>query len=64
VAFGFNVETLLFNRRKLEIWDLGRLPHKPYWPSYYPGTQAIIYVVDSSDRAGLQTANQELTLIL
>ncbi|MFO0131149.1 MAG: ADP-ribosylation factor-like protein [bacterium] len=26
---------------------------RPYWRSYYPNTNAIIYVIDSSDRARL-----------
>ena len=26
---------------------------RPYWRSYYPNTDAIIYVIDSSDRARL-----------
>ena len=32
------------------------LVHKkrPYWRSYYPSTNAVIYVIDSADRDRLQ----------
>ncbi|KAG0595784.1 hypothetical protein M758_UG197100, partial [Ceratodon purpureus] len=32
---------------------------RPYWRCYYPNTQAIIYVVDSSDTERLSIAQEE-----
>ncbi|GJN09726.1 hypothetical protein PR202_ga27757 [Eleusine coracana subsp. coracana] len=36
----------------------------PYWRCYFPNTQAIIYVVDSSDTDRLVTAKEEFHAIL
>lgn len=38
--------------------------HRPYWRCYFPNTQAIIYVVDSSDVDRLVTAKDEFHAIL
>jgi ADP-ribosylation factor-like protein 1 len=42
-------------------------PHisfSPYWRCYFPNTSAIIYVIDSSDTARLQTSRSELLTML
>lgn len=41
-------------------YDLSR----PYWRCYFPNTQAIIYVVDSSDTDRLVIAKEEFHAIL
>ena len=79
VAIGFNVETVEFKNLKFQVWDLGGqtgiryyistfslvIYHvRPYWRSYYPNTNAIIYVVDSSDKERIETSKQELMLML
>jgi hypothetical protein len=38
--------------------------HRPYWRCYFPNTQAIIYVVDSSDTDRLVIAREEFHAIL
>lgn len=38
--------------------------HRPYWRCYFPNTQAIIYVVDSSDTDRLVIAKEEFHAIL
>lgn len=38
--------------------------HRPYWRCYFPNTQAIIYVVDSSDTDRLVVAREEFHAIL
>ncbi|XLR14739.1 hypothetical protein HN51_035645 [Arachis hypogaea] len=38
--------------------------NKPYWRCYFPNTQAIIYVVDSSDTDRLVKAKEEFHAIL
>ncbi|KAL9267685.1 ADP-ribosylation factor 3-like protein [Drosera capensis] len=49
-TIGFNVETVQYNNIKFQVWDLGgQTSIRPYWRCYFPNTQAIIYVVDSSD---------------
>ncbi|RWV80028.1 hypothetical protein BHE74_00033843, partial [Ensete ventricosum] len=37
---------------------------RPYWRCYFPNTQAVIYVVDSSDTDRLVTAKDEFHAIL
>lgn len=37
---------------------------RPYWRCYFPNTQAIIYVVDSSDTDRLAVAKEEFHAIL
>ncbi len=47
------------------MWDVGGQDKiRPLWRHYYTGTQGLIFVVDSSDRARIDEARQELTRIL
>ncbi|EFA79574.1 ARF-like protein [Heterostelium album PN500] len=49
-TIGFNVETVNYKNIRFQVWDLGgQSAIRPYWRCYYPNTNAIIYVVDSSD---------------
>ncbi|CAA6670297.1 unnamed protein product [Spirodela intermedia] len=65
VAIGFNVETVQYNNIKFQVWDLGgQTSIRPYWRCYFPNTQAIIYVVDSSDTERLVIAKEEFHAIL
>ncbi|KAG0625812.1 hypothetical protein M758_2G082100 [Ceratodon purpureus] len=43
--------------RGMASW--GQTSIRPYWRCYYPNTQAIIYVVDSSDTERLSIAQEE-----
>ncbi|KAK8283582.1 hypothetical protein V6Z12_D08G104800 [Gossypium hirsutum] len=64
-AIGFNVETVQYNNIKFQVWDLGgQTSIRPYWRCYFPNTQAIIYVVDSSDTDRLVIAKEEFHAIL
>ncbi|KAH0742672.1 hypothetical protein KY290_030665 [Solanum tuberosum] len=64
-TIGFNVETVQYNNIKFQVWDLGgQTSIRPYWRCYFPNTQAIIYVVDSSDTDRLVVANEEFHAIL
>ena len=64
-AIGFNVETVTYNNIKLQVWDLGgQNTIRPYWRCYYPNTNAVIYVVDSTDTNRINIAKQELTALL
>ena len=47
------------------MWDLGgQTEIRPYWRCYYPNTNALVFVIDSSDKDRLEIAKQELFLIL
>jgi len=64
-TIGFNVETLQYKNIKFQVWDLGgQSSIRPYWRCYYPNTDAIIFVVDSTDVERLDTARAELHAML
>jgi len=43
---GFNIETITFNGVKMHILEVGG--GKSFRPHYYPGSDAIIFLIDSS----------------
>merc|ERR1711968_99462 len=58
---GFNIKSLLHEGFKLNVWDIGgQKTIRPYWKNYFENTDALIYVVDSSDRRRLEEASDEL----
>jgi len=64
-TIGFNVETVSYKNVKFQVWDLGgQTSIRPYWRCYYPNTQAVVFVVDSSDSERLETAREEFHAIL
>jgi GTPase SAR1 family protein len=64
-AIGFNVETVQHENLKFQVWDLGgQTSIRPYWRCYYSNTDAILYVVDSSDRDRISVSKNELVSML
>eukprot|EP00775_Hariotina_reticulata_P010329 gene10329-10486_t len=64
-TIGFNVETVSYKNIKFQVWDLGgQTSIRPYWRCYYPNTQAIIYVVDSSDVDRIGISKEEFHAIV
>uniref|UniRef100_T1J0K2 RING-type E3 ubiquitin transferase n=1 Tax=Strigamia maritima TaxID=126957 RepID=T1J0K2_STRMM len=64
-ACGFNVETVEYKNLKFTIWDVGGQPKlRPLWKHYYLNTQAIIFVLDSSNRERLSEAHNELAKLM
>lgn len=58
---GSNVEQVKYKNITLEIWDLGgQQTLRPFWGTYYKATDAIIMVVDSTDRARVGVTKSEL----
>lgn len=50
-ASGFNVETVEYKNVNFTVWDVGgQSKIRPLWRHYYMNTQALIFVVDSTDR--------------
>jgi len=48
---GFNFESIQHKKRQFVIYDVGGHEKiRPIWRYYYQNTDAIIFVVDSSDR--------------
>ena len=60
-TIGFNVETLEYKNIAFTVWDVGGQEKlRALWRHYFASTQALIFVVDSSDRGRLQEAAEEL----
>lgn len=50
-TIGFNIETIEFEKAKFTVWDVGgENKIRDLWKYYYQNTQALVYVVDSSDK--------------
>eukprot|EP00758_Cryptobia_borreli_P005903 Tbor_TRINITY_DN5010_c6_g2::TRINITY_DN5010_c6_g2_i2::g.14126::m.14126/K07942/ARL1; ADP-ribosylation factor-like protein 1 len=62
---GFNLETVVYKNITFQVWDLGgQTGIRPYWRCYFSQTDAIIYVVDSTDRDRMGVAKNELFALL
>ncbi|XP_065657634.1 E3 ubiquitin-protein ligase TRIM23 [Hydra vulgaris] len=64
-TIGFNVETIEHKSVKFTIWDVGGVQKlRPLWRHYYLNTQAVIFVIDSTNLERLFEAQEELTKLL
>jgi len=64
-TIGFNVEKLEYKNILFTVWDLGgQTRTRQIWQHYYQNTDALIFVVDSSDRDRIEEANEELLNML
>ena len=64
-TIGFNVETVEYKNIKFTVWDIGgQTIIRSNWKYYYDNTDALIYVVDSSDKERFELAKQELQSVL
>jgi ADP-ribosylation factor-like protein 3 len=62
---GFNVKSIKSADFKLNVWDIGgQKAIRPYWKNYYDNTDALIFVIDSSDHKRMEDAGKELSLLL
>jgi len=60
-TIGFNVEAIEYKNRQLQIWDVGGQDKvRPLWRHYYESSDALMFVVDSSDRDRIGQARAEL----
>ncbi|SPJ74366.1 probable ADP-ribosylation factor-like 2 [Fusarium torulosum] len=54
-----------FHRYKLNIWDVGgQKTLRSYWRNYFEKTDALIWVVDATDRIRIQDCRDELQGLL
>ena len=55
-TIGFNCECVEYKKMIFSLWDLGgSADAKSFWRLYYAGTQAIIFVIDSSNKERMVT---------
>lgn len=64
-TLGFAIQTFHYQGYHLNVWDVGgQKSLRPYWKNYFEKTDAIIWVVDSSDMARLSDCKEELDKLL
>ncbi|GAA5851967.1 hypothetical protein JCM9279_007040 [Rhodotorula babjevae] len=64
-TLGFNIRTIFHQGYSLNVWDIGgQTSLRPYWRNYFEQTDAVIWVVDSSDRARMDDCKRELHELL
>jgi ADP-ribosylation factor-like protein 6 len=62
---GFQVEEFTKNNISFTIYDMsGQGRYRSLWEHYYSDVQAIIYVLDSTDRIRMCVAKEELEQLL
>merc|ERR1712217_628445 len=62
---GFNIKSLVHEGFKLNVWDIGgQKTIRPYWSNYFESSDALVYVIDSSDRRRLEESGGELKELL
>jgi ADP-ribosylation factor-like protein 2 len=60
-----DMEQILIARYTLNIWDVGgQRTLRPYWRNYFESTDAVVWVVDSSDRLRVKDCKDELRDLL
>lgn len=62
---GSNVETIERQNVRLQCWDLaGQTAFRQGWSNFFSGTDAILFIIDSSDRQRIAEARKELFRVL
>lgn len=62
---GYNVQPIRFRKLSCRLWDVGgKRPIRTLWKHYYQGTDALIYVVDSTDSERFPDAADEIKRVL
>ncbi|PVH86987.1 ARF/SAR superfamily [Cadophora sp. DSE1049] len=60
-TLGFIIKTIDYKGYKLNIWDVGgQKTLRSYWRNYFEKTDALIWVVDATDRLRIEDCRQEL----
>ncbi|KAK2590655.1 ADP-ribosylation factor-like protein 2 [Conoideocrella luteorostrata] len=60
-TLGFIIKTIDYDGYKLNIWDVGgQKTLRSYWRNYFEKTDALIWVVDATDRLRIQDCKDEL----
>jgi ADP-ribosylation factor-like protein 2 len=60
-TLGFNIKTVVHRGLTVNIWDVGgQKSLRPYWRNYFERTDAMIWVVDSTDILRMSDCRAEL----
>eukprot|EP01084_Bolivina_argentea_P166287 288732_1 len=64
-TIGYNIETIRMKGAEFNLWDVGGQDKlRDLWRHYYPGCNAIIFMIDSNDRSRIDLAKKELHQLL
>ncbi|KAK2809325.1 hypothetical protein FQN50_003967 [Emmonsiellopsis sp. PD_5] len=64
-TLGFIIKSIDFQGYKLNIWDVGgQKTLRSYWRNYFEKTDALIWVVDATDRLRIEDCREELAGLL
>lgn len=64
-TIGFNTETIEYGNLTFRAWDIGGQDSiRKLWHHYYPGTDGIVFIVDSSDKRRFPSAHLELHALM
>jgi ADP-ribosylation factor-like protein 6 len=64
-TIGFNKETFSKKNFNFNVFDMsGQQKYRPLWESYYHLSDAVIFVIDSSDRVRLSIVKYEIEQML
>ncbi|KAB8297253.1 hypothetical protein EYC80_002620 [Monilinia laxa] len=64
-TLGFIIKTIEHDGYKLNIWDVGgQKTLRSYWRNYFEKTDALIWVVDATDRLRIEDCREELHALL
>lgn len=64
-TLGFIIKTIDYEGYKLNIWDVGgQKTLRSYWRNYFEKTDALIWVVDATDRLRIEDCRDELAGLL
>ncbi|XP_063932254.1 ADP-ribosylation factor-like protein 2 [Zophobas morio] len=64
-TLGFSIKTLCYEGYQLNFWDVGgQKSLRSYWRNYFEQTDALIWVVDSTDFDRLEDCKKELHNLL
>jgi ADP-ribosylation factor-like protein 2 len=60
-TLGFNIKTVVHRGFTCHVWDIGgQKSLRPYWRNYFERTDAMIWVVDSTDTLRMEDCRAEL----
>ncbi|KAL2112679.1 hypothetical protein VUR80DRAFT_6835 [Thermomyces stellatus] len=60
-TLGFIIKTIDYEGYKLNIWDVGgQKTLRSYWRNYFEKTDALVWVVDATDRGRVGDCREEL----
>ena len=62
---GVNAKSIQYGGIKLNLYDLGgQKTNRDYWKFYYEKVDALIYVVDVSDKERIEECNESFQILL